>query len=1170
MRRIALSGRDSMGMPVMADDHGNERASATWLDPNSSYSGRIETASDEDWFYLETSGPRDVSIHTTGSLNTVGALFDGSGRKLASDDDGRDGFNFTLTVTLTAGVYYVRVKGHGSATGSYTIHENGQASVQPSASESGTIRTVAGTGREGYSGDGGPATIAQLNSPVGVATDPAGNLYVAERYNHRVRKVDRAGVITTVAGTGVAGYGGDGGPAGAARLDEPADVVVDAAGNLYISEFNNSRVRRVDRAGVITTVAGTGVLGFSGDGGPAASAQLHFPAGVAVDASGNLYVADAFNHRVRRVDRAGVITTVAGSGPVGEENGGYGGDGRSATSAQLHFPAGVTVDRSGNLYVTDAYNHRVRRVDRAGMITTVAGTGREGYGGDGGPAAIADLALPNDVVVDATGNLFVSEGWNHQVRKVDLAGVITTVAGTGEWGYRGDGGQATSAHLSTPVGMAVDAAGNLYIADAGNHRVRRVTGIGDGGSAPPVAADDHGNDAVGATRLALNSSRSGRIDTASDEDWFRLETSGPRVVRVRTTGGVDTFGTLFDASNQQLATDDDGGDGLNFALESTVTTGVYYVRVQGFGSDTGSYTIHENGQATMESSVSGTGVITTVAGTGERGYGGDGGPAASAQLSYPADMAVDGSGNLYIADSENHRVRRVNPSGAITTVAGTGVWGYGGDGGPAASAQLAGPEGVAVDAAGNLYIAEAYAHRVRKVDRAGVITTFAGTGLEGYGGDGGPAASAPLAYPEDVAVDGAGNLFITDEQNHRVRKVDTAGVITTVAGTGEGGYSGDGGPAASAQIYSPEGVAVDTEGNLYIADKWNHRVRKVDAAGVITTVAGTGVWGYGGDGGPAASALLDFPEGVVVDAEGNLYIAEAGNHRVRRVDVSRVITTVAGTGERGHSGDGDQAASAQLAYPEGVAVDAAGNLYVADAGNHRVRKVTFGGAEPRGSDTAGGNGLAPADEPAFNSRMVGKRIISQILSVDFVSAGRFILSGRFAGSYSYSSTGSDTGTVTLTFDSGGSGIPGGFSFDLAFTFTSASRGSMTQAGSRFDWILSSISEPGRPPPPLFPDRSGSQLDFFIFDVFRRQESRAYDVQLRRKTTPPSRWQTGCIGADPPTPDDLNFNSIGLFATGVPQGTHQLRYRHRNSSRCGSGTPGEWSEIGEEGVTRWPW
>ncbi|MDL1973176.1 MAG: sugar-binding protein, partial [Deltaproteobacteria bacterium] len=334
-------------------------------------------------------------------------------------------------------------------------------------------------------------------------------------------------------------------------------------------------------------------------------------------------------------------------------------------------------------------------------------------------------------------------------------------------------------------------------------------------------------------------------------------------------------------------------------------------------------------------------IIETVAGNGTLGYSGDGGPAAQAELTYPCGVAVDGSGNLYIADRWNWCIRKVDTSGIITTVAGDGAWwgGYSGDGGPAAQAKLDYPCGVAVDGSGNLYIADTFNHCIRKVDTSGIITTVAGDGTLGYSGAGGPADQAELNWPDDVTVDGSGNLYIADTINCCVRKVDTSGIITTVAGDGTRGYSGDGGPATQAKFYDPHGVAVDASGNLYIADRRNHCIRKVDTSGIITTVAGDGTDGYSGDGGPAAQAKLDFPRGVAVDGSGNLYIADTDNDRIRKVDTSGIITTVAGDGTYGYSGDGGPAAQAELKRPYGVAVDGSGNLYISDMNNDRIRKV---------------------------------------------------------------------------------------------------------------------------------------------------------------------------------------------------------------------------------------
>src|SRR5437879_2175397 len=513
---------------------------------------------------------------------------------------------------------------------------------------------------------------------------------------------------------------------------------------------------------------------------------------------------------------AQVITTVAGGGP----------NGVPALSANL-APSAVVRDQAGNLFIAAAFQNRVFKVDSEGQLTVVAGSGTFGFSGDGGPATAAGLAFPEGVAVDAAGDLFIADSFNARIRRVDAtSGIITTVAGNGFRGFNGDGGPATSANLTTPTGIAVDSSGNLFIADTENARIRRVDGATD--------------------------------------------------------------------------------------------------------------------------------IITSVAGNGTAGFSGDGGPATSAELYGPLGIAVDSSGNLFIADAGNERIRRVDATtGIITIVAGNGTAGYSGDGGPDIGAGLFRPAGIAVDSSGNLFIADSLITRIRRVIAAtGIITTVAGNGMSGFSGDGGPATSAELLVPTGVSVDSSGNLFIADTENTRIRRVDAAtGIITTVAGNGSFGFSGDGGPATSADLNFPTGIAIDSSGNLFITDSLNNRIRRVNAATrIITTVAGNGTAGFSGDGGPAASAELDLsvPLGcpcVALDSSGNLFIADAGNERIRRVDATTgIITTVAGNGIFGFSGDGGPATSGEFFLPTGVAVDSFGNLFIADTVNERIRRVGPGPA----------------------------------------------------------------------------------------------------------------------------------------------------------------------------------------------------------------------------------
>jgi uncharacterized protein (TIGR03437 family) len=684
----------------------------------------------------------------------------------------------------------------------------------------GTINTYAGNDAL-FAGGGQPATTAQLVGPNNIAFDGKGNVYFSDSGLSMVLKVAANGVISVVAGNGLSSGGGDGGLATGASLSYPAGLAFDSSGNLYIADTYNSDVRKVDTNGIITTVAGDGgASGFAGDGGPATKALLSSPSGIAVDKSGNLYIADRLNQRIRMVTAStGIITTIAGSNTTG-----WHGDGGPAAQATFTYPTSIAIDSAGNLYIADTNNWSVRRISTSGIITTVAGTGQWGSTGDGGQATKATMAGPQSVALDASGNLYIADSANQRIRRVDPGGVITTIAGTGTAGFSGDGTAATGAAFSNPVAVAVDTSGAVYVADYDNNRIRRFT--------------------VG--------------------------------------GAVTTF----------------------------------------------------------------AGTTTSV---------GDGGPSTQARVE-PWSIAVDSAGNLYIADRLENRVRKVTPSGTISTVAGTGQTGYSGDNGPGASAALSTPNGVALDSAGNVYIADASNNRIRRVDAStGKITTFAGTGGccyagTGTGGDGGPASAATLYYPTSVAVDGAGNVYFvnwvqsnTSPQAIAVRRVTTDGKINTWAGGGTTatGYGGDGGSPLKAVFGANVNIAAGADGSLYIVDTNNHRVRKVDPAGAtINTVAGNGDATASGNGGAATSAGVPSPWSVVADAAGSLYIGNIPS--VRKVSPGGIIGPYAGNGQYSFSGDGGPATSAAMTGASSLAMDSGGNLYMADSGNRRVRVVQPG------------------------------------------------------------------------------------------------------------------------------------------------------------------------------------------------------------------------------------
>jgi len=330
--------------------------------------------------------------------------------------------------------------------------------------------------------------------------------------------------------------------------------------------------------------------------------------------------------------------------------------------------------------------------------------------------------------------------------------------------------------------------------------------------------------------------------------------------------------------------------------------------------------------------------IYTFAGNGIQGSTGDGGNATLAEINFPQGLAIDATGNIYFSERPGHKIRKITTSGIISTIAGIGTPGFSGDGFSAMSAQLNYPAGIAVDNSGNIYIADASNNRIRKINTSGIISTIAGTGVIGYSGDGGLATAAQISQPHGVAVDNSGNVYIADNGNHCIRMINTSGTITTIAGTGVAGYTGDGGPAASAELNSPTDISIDATGNIFIADWGNHSIRKISVTNTITTVAGTGTAGYSGDGGNAISAQLKAPYGLMVDASGNLYISDAGNARLRKVNSSGIINTIAGNGFAAYSGDGGPANVAGTSAYRSV-IDGSGNIYLVDADHMRLRII---------------------------------------------------------------------------------------------------------------------------------------------------------------------------------------------------------------------------------------
>lgn len=649
------------------------------------------------------------------------------------------------------------------ASGNVYVADAGNNRIRKIDAITGIISTIAGNGNNAYKGDGGLATSASLNYPTDVFIAPSGNIYIADAGNYVIRKINGStGIITTVAGVGVSGYTGDGGPAMAAQLGEPWRICVDADENIYYTDNNYYVVRKINgTTGIITTIAGNGTVGFSGDGGPATAAQLGVAQDpICLDASKNIYICDFGNRRIRKINAVtGIINTVAGGGTILNT------DGILATNAMLSSPRSVSVDASNNIYIGDPRN--CRKVDAVtGIISTVVGSlpGVRGFSGDGGLATLATTNASGGEFIDSKGNIYVADLGNYRVRKVDaVTNIINTIGGNGGTGiYNGDNILAATASLSNPKSVCVDNASNIYIADAANNRIRKIS--------------------------------------------------------------------------------------------------------------------------------SATGIISTIAGNGTAGISPDGTLSTVAQIT-PKIIRLDVSGNIYFI--EGYSIRKIDVvTGTIITVAGNGIFNYSGDGGPATSAAIT-PMDFCIDGLGNIFIAE-NRQRVRKVDATtGVISTIAGNGVQAsgtYTGDGGPATAATFGLPYAICVDSDNNIFVSDKNFGVVRKISAAtGIINTVAGKGTAASfpAGDGGAATAASLAGPSTLFTDNTGNLYLNDYAS--IRKVEkSTGIITTIAGNKSYGFSGDGGLPTEAQFHFQSFTLNKSGTNLFIADAFNNRIRKVEFNTI------------------------------------------------------------------------------------------------------------------------------------------------------------------------------------------------------------------------------------------------------------------------------------------
>lgn len=659
--------------------------------------------------------------------------------------------------------------------------KSSSTTASPPSSATPTLSLLAGV-IGGTGNQDGTRFSARFNGPSGVAVDSSGNLYVADARNYTIRKITPQGVVTTLAGK--AGQpGSDDGVGANARFGWPGSVAIDPSGNIIVADPPNHTIRKISPGGTVTTIAGTAGLDGSNDGNGAA-ARFFGPEGVAVDGSGNVYVADSANQTIRKITPAGDVTTLAGSPELA------GSDDGSGSAARFNYPCAVAVDAIGNVYVVESNNSIVRKITPEGVVTTLAGMA-ETIGSSDGTGSDARFNFLQGIAVGSDGSVFVADAGNLTIRKISPIGFVTTVAGTTNQDGSSDGSGA-DARFGCPIGLATDPAGNVYIADSGNNTIRKLS--------------------------------------------------------------------------------------------------------------------PEN-------------IVTTIAGR-PRSYGSTDGAGSRARFNQPAGLSVDNSGNIFIADSANRIIRKISPLGKVTTLAGLADV-DGSTDGTGSDARFSIPLDITIDRSGNIYVID-YNSTLRKINPSGYVSTLAGVAWE-IGTNDGHGTTARFDNPRGIATDISGNVYVTETYKYTIRKITPAGDVTTIAGTVGMPGSADG-PSAAAQFNEPTGIAVDSSGNVYVADTGNNTIRRITPIGEVSTLAG--IAGTSGSvDGMGAVARFNRPKDIAIDAFDNLYVADSENCTIRKITPGGQVTTIVGIAGSSATILGPLPSS--LGYPMAVAVDqSTGDLYI--------------------------------------------------------------------------------------------------------------------------------------------------------------------------------------------------------------------------------------------------
>jgi len=765
---------------------------------------------------------------------------------------------------------------------------------------------------QNFAGNAAIGSAARFYFPTSVAIDKAGNIYVADAGNHTIRKVNQDGAVETFAGSGSPGNANGFGRA--AQFDFPQGVAINSGGNVYVADTYNHTVRKITPAGEVRLFAG--LAGQSGSAnGTGTGARFNLPQGVAVDSGGNVYVADTHNHTIRKITPAGEVSLLAGlANHPGSANG-------MGSNARFKFPTSVAVDSSGNVYVADSGNDTIRKITPAGAVSTPAGLANHPDSTDG-TGNTARFNRPEGVAVDKANNVYVADTLNNTVRMITPGRVVTTLVGLARSPGSADGA-LSGARFNGPQGLVIDSSNNIFLADAGNNTIRSITSVGVVNTVAGLAGG-HGTADTTVSGARFMRPFGAATDTAGNV--YIADTDDNTIRKISPSGVVRTLAGLAGSSGSV--------DGIGSGALFGGPTGVAVDRAGNVYVAEADMTLPGASNCNIRK-ITPDGVVTTLAGSTTCGSPIDD-TGAAARFDRPNGVAVDSAGNVYVADTYNCVIRKITPDGVVATLAGSTTCGpiVNGTG---TAAQFDSPAGVAVDGAGNIYVADTGNNAIRKITPAGVVKTLAGGS---FGHANGTGSAAQFFAPSGVAVDGMGNIYVADTDNLTIRKITPGGVVTTPVGLAGNAGSADG-TGSAARFNYPQGVAADNAGNIYVADTNNNNIRKITSGNVVSTLAGMGSTSGSTDGTGSAARFND-PIGVAMDNAGNFYIADTENDTIRKITAAGVVSTLAGlAGQPGNiNGTGS---AARFNSPWAVAVDQAGNVYVADTGNLIIRKITPGG-----------------------------------------------------------------------------------------------------------------------------------------------------------------------------------------------------------------------------------